>query len=197
MNSEEYVNQVNRLVDLQNTYLQIFLAILAMVLAFIIFVQWRLNDKQLEQLKEKTKQETIREIEKNLGVSSLTEFKSDIEKQIQSVEIEQQWLEANQLWYELTKLFNEDDIPLWNLTSLMDIYKSQFLKSINNFNYLVSRIESQISILHTEKKIDIHSRHIDKVIQKMDEFESTFNEKSEKLESFQNQISCYRNEEKS
>lgn len=196
MNSEEYVNQVNRLVDLQNTYLQIFLAILATVLAFIVFVQWRLNDKQLEQLKEKTKQETIKEIEKKLGVLSLTEFKSDIQNKVEDVGEEHYRFGHSQLDYELTKMYIGNELLLWQLVYLMDIYKSQILKSYNDFNYFVSRVDSLITTFSNgnDKSVDFHSPHIDKIIQKMSEFESTFNEKSETLESFRNTISYYRNE---
>lgn len=195
MNSEEYVNQVNRLIDLQNTYLQIFLTILAMILAFIIFVQWRLNDKQLKQLKEKTKQETIREIEESLGVSSLTEFGNNVQVNVEDVVKEHYMFGHTQLYYELTKIFNEKELSLWKLTYIMDVYRNQILKSYNDFNYFVSKIDSLILTFSNgnEKITDIHSPLIDNVIQKMSEFESTFNEKSEALESFRKHVSHDRN----
>lgn len=199
MNSEEYVNQVNRLMDLQNVYLQIFLALVAIVLGFLGFLQWRLSTKELDNLKEKTKQETIREVEKALGVSNLNEFRSNIKEKVDDVEKEQYRFGYAQLDYEITKLYNGNELLLWQLTYIMDVYRNQILKSYNDFNYFVSRIDSLILTFPdgNEKSIDIHSRHIDNIIQKMSEFESVFDEKSEALESFQNHVLYYRNKSKS
>ena len=195
MSSEEYINQVNRLIDLQNIYLQIFLTMIALILGFIGIIQWRLNTKQLEQLKEQTKQETINEIEESLEVSSLADFKLELErereKEREKVEEQFNYLSYNQFDFELEKLSNEDTIPLWHLTYLLDIHKSNILLSINNFNYYVLRLESLISVAYAHKKIDINSPHIAKIVLKLSEFEKTFNEKSEKLENFKNIISYY------
>ncbi len=50
--SEQYVGQVNRLMDLQNTYLITFLTILGLVLAIFAFLQWRLSTSQIEKIKD-------------------------------------------------------------------------------------------------------------------------------------------------
>ena len=55
--SEEYVNQVDRLISLQNVYLSIFLAVLAIILAFVGVLQWKLSTKQIEKIKDSIDQE--------------------------------------------------------------------------------------------------------------------------------------------
>ncbi|WP_193063497.1 hypothetical protein [Oceanobacillus oncorhynchi] len=59
MTSDEYVNQVNRLMDLQNAYMGIFLAVLGVVLAIMGFLQWRLSDKQVEKIKSETEKKLL------------------------------------------------------------------------------------------------------------------------------------------
>lgn len=197
MTSEEYVNQVNRLLDLQNTYLGIFLGILGAVIGIMGIFQWRFSSRQMEQLKEKTKRETIREIEEYLGVSSLAEFKRNIENNIDNIGKNYDAFEDAQLDYELNKLYMQDEIPLWHLTYLMDIYKCHILKSFKNFDYVVSRIASLIFVGNNENKIDMNtqSAHINNIIRKMTEFEKKFNENSEKLERFRNEIKYHKNQE--
>lgn len=51
MTSAEYVSQVNRLMDLQNNYFTIFIAILAITLGFLGILQWRITDKQIDKIK--------------------------------------------------------------------------------------------------------------------------------------------------
>lgn len=182
--------------DLQNTYLQVFLSLLAIVLGFIGYLQFRLTKQQIERLKEKTKQETIEEIERDLGVSSMVELKSSIQKQIEDVEKKHYSFGYHQLHFELTKMANEKETSWWHLVYLMDVYESSILKSFHDFNYFVSEVDSLIFNAHREGRIDINSQHIDKVIKKMKKFEDKFRQKSENLEHFQKQISYHRNQEK-
>lgn len=51
MTSAEYVSQVNHLMDLQNNYFTIFIAILALTLGFLGILQWRITDKQIDKIK--------------------------------------------------------------------------------------------------------------------------------------------------
>ena len=51
MTSAEYVSQVNRLMDLQNNYFNIFITILALTLGFLGVFQWRITDKQIDKMK--------------------------------------------------------------------------------------------------------------------------------------------------
>lgn len=198
MTSEEYVNQVNRLMDLQTTYLNIFLWFLGVVIAIMLALQWWLNSKQMKQIKELTRQETIKEIEKTLGVSSLEEFKTYINNDIKNLEKENNSFGQAQLDYELTKFYTEEKEFLWHISYLMDIYRNNILSSFSDFNYFVSRVDNLISVSYLEKEIDIdiQSKHIDNIIDKMTNYESTFNKKSEILERFQNQIKYFRNQEK-
>lgn len=74
--SEKYVDQVNRLMDLQNTYLSIFLTVLGLVLAFFAFLQWRLSTNQIDKIKvdiekelnEKYNLQAIKDIEETVSV---------------------------------------------------------------------------------------------------------------------------------
>ena len=50
MTSAEYVSQVNRLMDLQNNYFNIFITILALTLGFLGILQWRITDKQIDKM---------------------------------------------------------------------------------------------------------------------------------------------------
>ena len=70
MTSEEYIDAVKMMMENQDRYFNWFLIILGTFLVFVGVVQWRFSSKQMEQLKERTKQETIKEIEDNLGVST-------------------------------------------------------------------------------------------------------------------------------
>lgn len=195
LTSEEYINQVNRLMDLQNIYLGVFLTILIAGIGLVVLFQWRFTSQQMEQLKEETKQETIAEIERDLGGSSLVELKSNMQDQIKEVERKHYLFGYNQLHFGLTNIANEEKPSLWNIVYLMDIYESSILKGLNDFNYFVSRVDSLIFIAHQEGKIDIRSQHIDNVVEKMSRFESALNESSEKLQSFKNQLSYHRNQE--
>lgn len=59
MTSDEYVNQVDRLMDLQNNNMVIFLTMLSVVLVFMGFLQWRLSDKQVEKIKSETEKKLL------------------------------------------------------------------------------------------------------------------------------------------
>lgn len=194
MASEEYIDIIKMMMENQDRYFNWFLAILSIVLVFAGVVQWRFSSKQIEQLKETTKQELIQEIEETLGVSNLPQFKNEIQESFKKIESERNMFEHSQLDYEILKLSNQEHF-LGHLIYLMDIYRNYLLRHFGNFNYFMSRAESLIVIKHHDKKVDIHSQQIDKLIEKMSEFESTFNEKSEKLKSFNNQISFYRKEQ--
>lgn len=198
MTSDEYIDAVSMMMENQDRYFNWFLVILGIFLVFVGVIQWRLSTKQIEQLKERTKQETIREIEESLDVSSLKDFKRIIHKEIEELEKKNNLFGHAQLDYELTKFYTEKKEFLWHISYLMDIYRNNILSSFNDFNYFVSRVDSLISVSYLEKEIDIdiHSKHIDNIIDKMTNYESTFNEKSEILGRFQNQIKYFRNQEK-
>lgn len=198
MTSDEYIDAVSMMMENQDRYFNWFLVILGIFLVFVGVIQWRLSTKQIEQLKERTKQETIREIEESLDVSSLKDFKRIIHKEIEELEKKNNSFGHAQLDYELTKFYTEKKEFLWHISYLMDIYRNNILSSFNDFNYFVSRVDSLISVSYLEKEIDIdiHSKHIDNIIDKMTNYESTFNEKSEILGRFQNQIKYFRNQEK-
>lgn len=59
LTSEEYVQQVDRFMNLQNLYLGIFLGILAIVVAIFGVFQWRLSDEQVEKIKNETEKKLL------------------------------------------------------------------------------------------------------------------------------------------
>lgn len=75
MTSEEYVQQIDRLMSLQNTYFTIFIAIIAIVIGFIGFLQFRISDKQIEKIQNET--------EENL----LDQFNSKLEESVKNNKI--------------------------------------------------------------------------------------------------------------
>lgn len=196
MTSEEYVNQVNRLMDLQTTYLNIFLWFLGVVIAIMLALQWWLNSKQMKQIKELTRRETIKEIEESLGVSDLNSFKIDIEKQIENIKKDRDETEANQLYNKIVLLQYEEKF-LWRIPLIMDEYNRYISDNIRNFDFFVNNVSGLITHTQNEGKLKegINSDWIDKILQEMTRIEVGFNGKSESLESLNKLISIYRREE--
>lgn len=206
MTSEEYIDAIKMMMENQDRYFNWFLVILSIVLVFVGFVQWRFSSKQIEQLKEQTKKETIQETEKILGVSDLVEFKNEIQENMKfidsknsekmiNIEKERDDFEASLLEYEIMKLHNQEYF-LGHLVHIMDVFENHLLSHFGNFNYFIVRVESLISIRHHEKRVDINSKTIDRMIEKMTEIESSYNENSEGLKKFKDHISFYRRETK-
>lgn len=208
MTSEEYIEQVNRLMDLQTTYLNIFLWFLGIVIAIMLVLQWWLNSKQMKQIKELTKQETIKEIEESLGVSSLEDFKHDVKHQIKNIkrdinnqvediEKERDKSDATRLYYEIVQLQFEEKF-LWRIPLIIDAYSRYISDDIRNFDSFVNQISGLIT--HTqnegELKEGINSPHIDRIIDKLTEIEKGFNEKSNQLEDINKLIYLYQRDEK-
>lgn len=207
MASEEYVEQVNRLMDLQITYLNIFLWFLGVVITIMLALQWWLNSKQMKQIKELTKQETIKEIENSLGFSSLEDFKNDIKNQVyhvkvdlknqvKDIEIERDKSDATRLYYEILPLQYEEKF-LWRIPFIIDAYSRYISDNIRNFNYFVSEISGLITHTQNEGKLNegINSPNIDRIIDKLTEIEKGFNEKSNQLEDLNKLIHFYRRDE--
>ncbi|MGH2064785.1 hypothetical protein ACRCJ1_00100 [Aerococcus sp. L_4] len=208
MTSEEYVNQVNRLMDLQTTYLNIFLWFLGIVIAIILALQWWLNNKQMEQIKVLTKQEVIKEIEESLGVSSIEEFKNDVKKQVTNLKYdmhnqvgdivkERDRTDAARLYYELIPLQYEETF-LWRIPLIIDAYNTYISDNIRNFNSFVSDISGLITVTQNEGKLNegVNSPHIDIIIDRLTEIEKGFNEKSNQLEHLNKLIKMYKRFEK-
>ena len=206
MSSSEFTETILSMMENQDRYFNIFLTILGIVLVFAGVIQWRLSSKQIEEIKEKTKKETITEIENLLEVSNLIEFKNDIHNRLESydsdvslitndIEKRRNKFEYNLLGYELIQLHNKEHF-LVNIVYLIDIFDEYLSSSLGDFNYFVSRVESLISIRYREKSLNIQLNDIDVIIEKMDKIESSFNERSEKLKQFKNHLKLYRSETK-
>lgn len=81
VSNDQYVDAVNRSMDLQNMYLGIFLAVLAIVLGFVGVLQWRLSSKQIETIKVDTRKSTIDEIIGLYSINKVPEILNDLHSQ--------------------------------------------------------------------------------------------------------------------
>lgn len=193
MTSEEYVVQVNRLMDLQNIYLGTFLVILFGVLGFIGFLQFSLREKQIEKIKQETKVETLNDIEKRLGINNLKSFKLDLEKQINGIRVDQNMTEGIQLSNKIMLLQYEEEV-LWRIPVVMEDHWNYLLSDIRNFENCVNQVSGLITLLFNEGKLleGIESERIDNIINKMDIIEKNFSQKSKSLDDFKKLISMER-----
>lgn len=66
MASNEYVEQINKLMDLQIEYLNIFLLILTVVIGVMGFFQWKLSDKQINTIKNDMDEKISKKYKKDL-----------------------------------------------------------------------------------------------------------------------------------
>lgn len=80
MKSEDYIQQVNRLMDLQNTYLVIFLTILSVVITVAVVLQWRMSESQMKKMKDSTKAELIEKYRLEKINSEINENNINIKK---------------------------------------------------------------------------------------------------------------------
>ncbi|WP_423189415.1 hypothetical protein ACO1PF_00440 [Alkalibacterium sp. f15] len=81
MSSTEYIDQVNRLINLQNNYLTIFLGVLAVVIGFFGVIQWKLSDKQIERIKNEVELKITEKYKKEIEDSFQQSHKIIIESQ--------------------------------------------------------------------------------------------------------------------
>lgn len=63
MTSEEYIEQIDRLMGLQNNYFAVFLGVIGLAIAVSGFLQWQINDKQIEKMKQEMRKEYNKELE--------------------------------------------------------------------------------------------------------------------------------------
>lgn len=143
MKSEEYIEQVNRLMDLQNLYLTIFLTILGMVIAIAAFLQWRMSEKQMKQIKETTKAELIEKYK----LGSINDRIDENEKEIEELKLsvlnnEKEFIQfvsrlASSEKFDfmsgiiiLEKLFDSYQMKIDQTGNLREIIISNFLNSL-------------------------------------------------------------------
>lgn len=193
MTSEEYVAQVDRLMNLQTVYLNIFLVILFGVLGFIGFLQWRLSKERIEKLKQETKVETLNEVKKELGITNIKSFKLDLEKQIDDIRVDRETTEGTQLSNKIILLQYQEDI-LWRIPLTMEDHWNYLSRDIRNFENCVNQVSGLITHLFNEGKLQegIESKRIDNIINKMDIIEKNFSQKSKSLDDFKKLINMER-----
>lgn len=81
MTSEEYVQQIERLLNLQNVYLSIFLGVLAVVIGFFGIIQWKLSDKQIDKIQNEVELKITKKYKNEIEDSFQQSHKIIIESQ--------------------------------------------------------------------------------------------------------------------
>lgn len=143
MSSDQYVESVKQMMNQQNVFFSIFLAILAIVLTFVGVIQWRLSSKQIELIKQQTKEELEKEIALKLGVQEIIEFPKENRKYVSS-KIESVQAESQNNREALEKL-RKQIINKENLRIRNDVVQASSSKEPNLYNFEV--------ILHTYQEL--------------------------------------------
>ena len=105
MTSDQYIESVKQMMSQQNVYFGVFLAILAIFLGFMGVLQWKLSSKQVDEIKRKSVDSALTEMEDRLvkefnvkKISELDEHKILVSEQIKELNMKSTRIE------ELTKL---------------------------------------------------------------------------------------------
>lgn len=200
MTSEQYVESVKQMMNQQNVFFGVFIAILGIVLVFVGVMQWRLSDKQLKSIKEETRSEVLEEI--NIKLTSnyektdakLRYHNENIEKNIKLVDQlidERNDFEHFSLDYELTRISKELNM-IRKVIYLSNIYQHYLERSMGNFNFFIGKVNSMITFAYHEKNLNINNRDLDIFLDNMKKIENTFNEESFELKTIIKHISDYR-----
>lgn len=194
MNSEQYVESIKQMMSQQNNFFAIFLAILAIVLTFAGILQWRLSNKQIQQIKEETKAETIADIEKIISVSDLHKLKDEISfPLIERMEKGDKFGE-DILHYERSSLdlaflnLHRSPFPIGDLVLLIDVYSPYLKRNVENLNYFMSKIEKLLEHdnIGLSKPENIPSLKV--AFDKLLDIENSLNKESFKLKKFWNTL---------
>lgn len=186
MTSEEYVAQVDRLMNLQNTYLSIFLGILGLATAIFVVFQWRYSDRQIEKVIQKTKRETITEIEGLLGVSKLSEFKDRLDlKDKENIDYAQSQFEL----YTLAVL-HEGNSNLWLLPNALKAYKSYLTRNMEAFDYNMAKLNRIFT--DGENKFDFSDPYFGLLVDTLMRYEAEMHQESVELMHLRNQLNSLR-----
>lgn len=130
MVSEEYMNTIDNLINSQNNYFNMFLAILSVMLTVFLFLigffQWRLSDKQVEKIKAET--------EKKL----LDQFNSKLEESRN----ENMWIVLNSTRYPLFQtidLILMTDIRLSSLPPKIEqiLHSLESVKEVHDYEFKI------------------------------------------------------------
>lgn len=189
MNSEQYVESVKQMMAQQNNFFAMFLAILAIVLTFAGILQWRLSNKQIQQLKEETRAETIADIEKILAVTDLYKFKDEVNAPLVDRIEKETKLSKDFLHYEHASLdlaflgLYRSPFPMSDLLIIIDVYYLYLKRDIGNLNYFVSRVESLIENPETNLSKEGNLVIFKRITERLSDIESSFNQDSVRMEN--------------
>lgn len=154
-----------QMMENQDRYFNWFMLILGIILVFVGVLQWRLSSKQIESIKEKTKIETIKEIQNSLGITSLEELSENITEPlklkideltqlIEELKVERDQNDYFRFFYDSEREEVYEN-PIRHYSILIDIYKPFISSSEGNFNLFINKLKGVLMIPQNKgKKFD-------------------------------------------
>lgn len=197
---DEYIEVVNQMMNQQNVFITIFLTVLGIVLAIFGFLQWKISDNQIKNIRLQTKIETIEEIERQLGVDNISDlykmFAKISEPRISNIEQSEKDIrklldnfQKNYLDYQLIEMYNDrysSESSLIKIGNLIRLNEEYLKEDLNNFNYFVWRFTNLFLNNSMPNEIQLKM-----VIDALETIESNFDEKSEHLKNLKLAINNY------
>lgn len=204
-NSEQYIESVKQMMEIQDRTFNWFLAIIGILLAVAVVMQWRFSNKQLERIVDKNN---------NIINKKVNELKNEYEEKINTEklenikEIDELKKELNKLKYfvdtELLsiKLMNKNKfhIDLVNTNKLpvekfvefqyiLDTYNSVIFEDIGLFNLYINYLDSWIFSNDDFLKEKNSEYYIDRIINTLEILEKNMKDKSQSnLNYFKNNM---------
>lgn len=150
---------IEKLIDQINSNMQIFLGILALLLAIFGLFQWRFSNSQIAKLRAEIKNETRKEIAKEYGLDDLDKLKRKVEGIVKE--------EAEQLYNRIEDAFASLDMALINSGKYSNSAEDSSTVIYNNTLYILSskiiaKEDKQTYIKKINEKIDILKFEIDR-----------------------------------
>lgn len=150
---------IEKLIDQINSNMQIFLGILALLLAIFGLFQWRFSNSQIAKLRAEIKNETRKEIAKEYRLDDLDKLKRKVEEIVKE--------EAEQLYNRIEDAFASLDMALINSGKYSNSAEDSSTVIYNNTLYILSskiiaKEDKQTYIKKINEKIDILKFEIDR-----------------------------------
>lgn len=156
---------IEKLIDQINSNMQIFLGILAFLVAVFAFFQWKISKDQIAKLKVEIKTETKKEIAEEYGLDDLEELKGKVGEIVKE--------EANQLYKHVENAFADLDTALVNGGKYPISAEDDSSVIYNNMLYILSskiiaKEDKQAYIKKANDKIDVLKHEIETLSNKSD-----------------------------
>ncbi len=150
---------IEKLIDQINSNMQIFLGILALLVAVFGLFQWRFSNSQIAKLKAEIKNETRKEIAKEYKLDDLEKLKRKVGEIVKE--------EAKQLYNNVEDAFADLDTALINDGKYPSSVEDNSTAIYNNMLYILSskiitKEDKQAYIKKANGKINILKFEIDR-----------------------------------